>query len=99
MIVNPLPARRFGEGFGNLAKNARMLAVYGLFRDQRKTETASDKITEISDLVATRRQCVGQRDAERKLSGDVSVAARHFSRALIADLDWHVKDRAKRIAA
>ena len=100
--VNPLRTRRFAEGCGSLARNdrvdARMPAVYGQFRDLRETKPASDKINEISDLVTTLRQCVGQRDAVRKLGGEVCDAARDVSRALIADLDRHIEDLEEHIA-
>ncbi len=101
--ANPLRSRRFAEALGQLAKNdrvdARLLAAYGQLDNLRSVPPKPAQLSDLSDLVALRRQLVGQREGLRKLQREIGCeAARQVGATALADLDARIRELDRRVS-
>jgi len=99
--INPLRARRFGEGMGILAKNdsidAKMLALFGekVEPEERPRKTERERL--LGDLSARRRQLIANMTAEKNRLEHASGYVAKEIRSLIQILERHIEKLEQKI--
>jgi len=95
-VVNPRQVRDFARGLGILAKtdrlDARVIARFGQQAGVRPVEVASEKQTELRELVTRRRQLIEMRTAEQnRLEASATKVVRKNVRHLVELLNKQIR--------
>lgn len=97
VCVNPLPARRFAEALGHLAKTDRvdalMLTRLGTVLDDLEPVAPQEAfLNRLEDLLVARASHVDARTMLRQVAGEVHGEDETLTRATIADLDERIAE-------